>query len=647
MPYGIGLLFAIMLVLLVSMARRQQAVRPGRRLAVCFGLAVLATLPAIWAMSAPVVLVRTWFEPGMVADPNGTLQIGAGPGVDLLIVIMACALILKFAMFYVRVPARHRRLEELPEVDDAAIRARLDAFAALHGREPVTLRMDRVGLGVMAFAFDGLVPFLVVGDGAFNRLDPNERDAILGHELGHVLRRHAVRMMFAIAVPCVAAAGLSVWMPSIVAALWLLGGIAWCRIVVSYGEELAADRLAAEYAGAENTIRALDKMHAALRQRDASPWWYAFVTHPHLAVRAAALARRAGLEPGDYVPYDRDFVRRCILARRVGVALGGAMLGGSLALAMNGWFWSAGALGLLLAFSPALLVLGLQPWRRILDGLAMTGWRSVVPLLVRLGLFVGGFGCVIGVFWVTHAAQWPLLAGGLALMILSGFVGKKETRARLALNALLQQRDYAGWSKRFRELPPRLQQRADLWVVHCEVLHALGDEGAADDGLERLLARWPRYQPARVVRMSRWRARDPQRGVAIAREFVADAPNHPAALASLASLLGHAGELEEAWRHCQTALALRPAEGDYHAIASRLATLRGDLDAASAALERAAALEPGAECVLIARAELELARGSDAAPAAVERAATMVDGALFSIYGPDIAALRERVESSG
>lgn len=155
---------------------------------------------------------------------------------------------------------------------------------------------------VQAFAGGLAAPSLVVSDGVLHRLDADERDAILGHELAHIV--NGSLWWFAIV------AGLSATSSVLfsVAALAGPGDIGWraslfgisagyllwvgLHMIVSRRLEIDCDLRAARAMGAERMGSALRKFHAASRLPDAG-WLslliFSCATHPSLEERLHAL----------------------------------------------------------------------------------------------------------------------------------------------------------------------------------------------------------------------------------------------------------------------------------------------------------------------------------------------------------------------
>jgi tetratricopeptide (TPR) repeat protein len=244
---------------------------------------------------------------------------------------------------------------------------------------------------------------------------------------------------------------------------------------------------------------------------------------------------------------------------------------------------------------------------------------------------------------VSGQAGAGLALAAIVLFVAAMWWGRGERRARHRLAERMQHRDLRGWLVSYQTLKPRLRAKPDLWLTSSDVLYALGERERAEAELDRLLARWPRFHFARITRLARVRGSDPQAAVPLARELVQLLPDHPSAIASLASVLRSAGQLDEAWQLASCVRRMRPRGGPYHAIAARIATARGDLPAAREALGQAARREPGEARTLVAQADLECAEHSPTAAQAVERARDVVGRTLFSYLESDVAALQARL----
>src|SRR5262249_38758871 len=145
--------------------------------------------------------------------------------------------------------------------------------------------------------------------------------------------------------------------------------------------------------------------------------------------------------------------------------------------------------------------------------------------------------------------------------------------------------------------------------TRVEALLVRAAVGERDDAVQELLqmqAKWPKFRSAKLWAVTLLRRTDPARAVVLASELLAAVPDNAIVEGTLAGVLRRAGALDESWRHIQSVLRRRPAHGNWHGVAARIALARGDVAAAAAALARAERLDPGGTVSVVARAEFDV-----------------------------------------
>ncbi len=619
-----------------------------RRVVAIVVLAVVCLVPVGLAFVLPVTLARGAAVTSMVTqDESGKVAFAPIPlpGLDLVVVVASWLAVLAQALVFVRPPRRFRPSPRLLPATDAGLLARVESMSRELGLRPPLLleTRDDLGLRVAACAIDGLLPTIVVDAGVLHRLEVQERDALLAHELGHMAAHVACKYLAAVVFVGVAAVWVSALLAVLPALVFLLAARVLVHSLRSHREEIAADRTGARLVGAVVMARALDQTHAANFQLDASPWLYALLSHPHLVVRAARLRRVCDPGAANQIAVDEALLRRCTLARRLGIAFAVGVLAGSVWLGAAGHDAIAAMLALAVAAAPGASLLALQPWQLVRDA------RGIgLSLLTPLGRWRLGLLCAGGINLVIATSVQGDMSGAFtlvatALLLLAVVWGRGERRARRRLVTRLLEREWRGWRTLYEALPRRLRNRPDLWLMASEVAVALGDPLGGDAEIERLLVRWPGYHMARITRVARLRASQPQQAVRCARELRVLLPTHPYALATLASALRSAGAGDEAWQIVQTAMRQRPNYGVFHALACRIAVARGDLPAARAALAEAQRQAPGELRVLLAQADLEVLEGNASASATLQRVRGQFLREPFSYLEPDVEALERRL----
>jgi len=206
--------------------------------------------------------------------------------------------------------ARHRRgLGLTPHaVTHGELRDRLFALAARAGvtlRQLYVLPMRRLRMA-NAFAVSGQL--VMVTDLLLDRLDRDEVDAVMAHEIAHLRRGDPVKLLAANAsagaVPFFALQGLGWGGIAAGVVAGLLAAMAYSRRI-----ERRADRAALELGADPGALisglaRLARLSHVPLRWSRWTGWW---LTHPSIAERAGAIGRAGGLDPAE--------VERCLAVR--------------------------------------------------------------------------------------------------------------------------------------------------------------------------------------------------------------------------------------------------------------------------------------------------------------------------------------------
>ena len=128
-------------------------------------------------------------------------------------------------------------------------------------------------------------------------LEPPELDAIVAHEFAHASEHHIAKkiaVLSVLALGFVAVGALS--SDSFGGTLWLFSAYALCVLIkfaVDRRFEFAADRKAAEWAGALHMRNALAKLGAASSKSSRTPSW--LQTHPSIAKRIARMEAMSDL----------------------------------------------------------------------------------------------------------------------------------------------------------------------------------------------------------------------------------------------------------------------------------------------------------------------------------------------------------------
>ena len=195
---------------------------------------------------------------------------GVAVGVDglgLIVVGVALLIMLRVGVTMFRPPVSIPGSKEpLAPLEDEAFLARLREMAGAMGLRPPIVRMLRsTGGELSALAFAGGLPTssLVVTDGIVHRLDPDERDGIVAHELGHIATRSLWVVLFATSAAWTLGVVLGHGLPILLALAVAANLYMLLPILVQRRFELVCDRRAAGVVGVEVMRSALWKIHRA------------------------------------------------------------------------------------------------------------------------------------------------------------------------------------------------------------------------------------------------------------------------------------------------------------------------------------------------------------------------------------------------
>jgi len=534
---------------------------------------------------------------------------------------------------------------DLPHIDDPELTARIRDLAHAQGIEPPPARLltSAGSMQTIAAVFGLVAPVLLLADGILHRLDREERDAVLAHELAHLATRSTwlFVLVFPAASALTAVAALVLPPPALIPfGLVLLIGL---RRIVGRPFEVICDLRAGATVGYAAMSTAVAKIHAvqlAFEGRLVPRLFHGTSTHPSLTLRRAALRDRAPADEAAQIVVDER--ERTIEQRIAQGALGGwiAVLGASMLLADRGVVAAApsGAALVLLAGLHMVVARRAQRDIRVLKSGARRRWTVLLPVLAGLGVVVGfgGAGTLLStgaggaVAVLLSFAGAAACAGWLVALLWRG-VQLQQTRAALA-HAFV-----AGDPRKAVEVSGAVLRsgdpslRNDLAMAHA----ALGEFDQAERILRDVITDANGFPLPRVNLGVLQLGRDPADALALARGAAKLVPNAPAPAAVAARALRLLGRTEEAAAVLAPALTTHPRDGGLIAIASWLAADRGDRSQAEALLAQARELLPGH--VFLTIGEALLAEDTDEAITRAEEAAA---ASSMSFVDGELAALR-------
>lgn len=657
LPTGVAIVFGLML----AGSRRQSRVGRGS-FAGWIGVSLVFTALALLPLGTALAI--HWLLPGR----SSPAAIGFAAEASGLSVLLLIVMNLR--------PLHEVKSRAFPEITEGPL---LDRVAELSLRMGVptprvrTIPSDGGELATMAFMSSVTAPTLLVTGGVLHRLQPEERDAILAHELGHIANLSL--WWYAAIVPVSASVAVLTAMPRNVSHpnLWLAQVLFAAAVatglqrIMSRVLEYDCDRRAAEATGHGVLASALLKIHVllGLPDRGLMSWLiYSTATHPSRDERIDAIARRAPESDPVTVEWARgDIPRRRWAARCMTLAwlavlgaslvfihsgqfqkllIAAAMLGAAIVVppALIGWLshtegrwmrrrtavrrtWSAGNLLTGISFGVMLIVMAVRAWGGsvLASPSALSDDESLVLPLVLAVAMIG--------FLV-----------GLLLTAVSGLTGKDDTR----IAKHLFDGEYTEALQVAAAQPRR--KWAPVTRHHLAVCRAMtGDRERAREECRRLMDE-ERGPPAALVLVAALQLEDVQfqETLATAREYEALLPKDPLGPLMAAGALLELGELDAAWEAAERCGRLKPDEAQPVAVKGRVAVARGDLEEAARLLDEAEAMAPGD--IVMERGRFDLAmREGDLREARVhlDRMRDLVTAAPLAIMGERLKRLERKL----
>lgn len=477
------------------------------------------------------------------------------------------------------------------------------------------LRSPSADQQAMGYVVGLPAPTILVTDGLISRLDEDERDAIVCHELAHIANGS---LWFIMALmPLAASAGMIAFLSGVTT--WFL--VIPVMLVGLYRflmrpAELDCDLRAARAMGFPETATALRKVHRLGLESHTCGWLlkliYATTTHPSLAARLACLRRHAS---GDDLPRLPDSSVKSSLA----------WLAAGTWLACVGVGWWLGRLNswpALIASGALLLVATITPWLLLQASLPaavlrykflgywrQNGWLNVGLAVAAVVIFVAWRQLArMSEFPLTHSAMSPLLSIpimlGLAALALLMIRKSQQNTAHRAMLAAWSQHDFElvlSVSRRYARIVAK-----DVGLRHLRAgsLAILGNRPQAIVEFEELIASDPKYEP-HYIALASVLIDDgtPEKVLPLAELVLERFPSgNGHALASRA--LRRLGRLDEAQLHLESVLTMQPENGSVWGAAAGIAMDRGDYVKARKLLKIAEEKTPGTPQSIIESARL-------------------------------------------
>jgi Zn-dependent protease with chaperone function/tetratricopeptide (TPR) repeat protein len=576
----VALFFVISLVV-TALAAHREGGGVARALLVGAFVAGSAAAPA---------LVLAWVAGTWEVEPS---ELIVGGAVVLFVFTMGFRV--------VKQPFRHAMPMDDPDLEAAL--ARVAQRAGLR-TVPKLLRLRTLGaLPVYGWVAVLHHPVVILADGLVHRLEPEEHEAILAHEVAHV----STGSLWWLQLPLPLAASISmamlVWVD-----MWVVAGSTWAlwaflSRVIGRPTELLCDRRAAELTSPQAMISGLRKMHAVHPVRDPGWRWsvsWALATHPPAQLRVHALGEDQG-------PLARRLRWTSALGFGLWLTLYLAVLGS--------WTLLPGLDSFLIGVNLALLGLGLQLAPRLAARSFLRRRRALVPpglpgrRWTRVGwwMFVFGFASILA-DWM---GCWTpvLLLGGLLGMGLGAFRARGLRKLRSQLHEAMSAGKLAEARHIGQAHPGHLKRDPGLRHDVALANAALGCRGEAIEALERVLQR-PERLPMAALSLGRMRlSDDPGRSLELGAWLTQHLPGEIAGPLLVCDALRRLRRPDEAMAAWAQARALEPDDPGVLILAIELALDADDADEAERWAEQARERAPGELTLQLAEARLALARG--------------------------------------
>jgi Flp pilus assembly protein TadD len=549
----------------------------------------------------------------------------------------------------------------LPLVEDAAFLARVAELAARMGLPtPVVRMVTSLGGEQQALAFAGglTAPSVVVTDGILHRLDADERDAVVAHELAHHANGSIWWLVGVATVANSAAIAFGPLVPESVTFLLAFAvRVGLYRFVSRYFER-DCDRRAAEVLGFRNCCSALRKIHAVHPLRNEgwlSVLIYATATHPSVIERLHWLWRAAPAHDRPDVEWSvADYRRRRISAILAGVLWSGLVVAAVVQSMVDGSsVWPSVVLAGLAVGVPLLPLLGTLGQLRRNRRRAPTGqWKRLAPLAVGaagVGVFYAGSEILTFEDGVADWFTWLMLlitAGGLGsgLLLLAAGTPKYVPRLRNELLSALHDHDFARAARLGLDNARRMMKVPDFRHNTAVAIALSGDYPRGLAELKSNFRDHPKFVQSLLTQSAFWCEQGNfVQALDLARQAGERLPADPEPLIRKAWALRQLGRAEEAEAAARRALAIDAGEAGPHLILAALAIDRGDEQNARDELALAERLSPGTAFGRLIEAEAALRFDSpQAATVAIERAAAAAKANPFAVIDRQVALLRTR-----
>jgi Zn-dependent protease with chaperone function/Flp pilus assembly protein TadD len=542
----------------------------------------------------------------------------------------------------------------LPEVEDAAFTSRLAELAAgMRLRVPVARLLPSSSGSQAAQAVAGglVAPSLVVTDGILYRLSPDERDAVVAHELAHIANGSLWLYGLVGSAACAAAAAASWFVP-----VWILVGTAayvGLRRIAHRFVEIDCDRRAAEAVGYRQTASALKKIHAVHPVRQTgwlSRLVYATATHPSLEIRLEALRRAAPAAEKPTIEYSQAEARWRRRLSWFALSIWLAALATTAASALRPEVLAAATAALVVVtFGPlGLLMLGVRKKAR--RARRLLGSHRTLAGRLRLAIVVVAAGVLVLSPWTpmwfgNHALFACLTLVAILAIVVCLWSANRGAKIERRVATAMQLHNFQEALQAAAQAPKVVARRPLLRYNVAVSAAVTGDRARGIAELEALSEDRPKLYLASLVLAVICLDEDrPEQALEIAQRLAVPLKHNSDPHVLAARALRRLGRPDEAAAAVDRALAVEPDSGEACALAAALALDRGETAEADRRIARADELAPGDAMVKIVQAEIAL-KSSDleAARQAVAAATASVRNNPYLFLATEIRGLSEQL----
>jgi len=565
----------------------------------------VVTLLAAKAQSGGVTrggAVAAAYIAGLATLP-GVVLVAVASAYDLSPLELMCGGILALMVFAMGVRVVKQPFEHAVPMDDPTLEAAIARVAQRAGlrRVPRLLRLRTLGaLPVYGWVAVLHEPVVILADGLVHRLEPDEHEAILAHEIAHVRTGSLWWLQLSLPMAATISMAMLLWVD-----MWVAAGSTWAlwaflARIISRPTELLCDRRAAALTSPQAMISGLRKMQAVHPVRDPGWRWtvaWALATHPPTELRIHELGEDRG-----------PLARRLRLTSATGFGIWLLLY----LTVFSTWWLLPGLDSFFIAVTLGLLGLGLQLAPRLAARSSLRRQRHLVPpglpgrRLTRAAwwLFMLGTASILANqmgWWTGLVFLGALVCFGLGALRSRGLVALRKR-----ISTELQTHNF-GIAHRIGMEHPR-QLKRDPVLQHNVALASLaaGHEHDGMEALEDIVAKSPRVlvsvQTLGYLELHTNPARSLELGTLLSERM----PGEPHGPLLEGSALRRLERHEHAVAALERARATDPDEPGMFILAMELAIDAGSLDEAEAWSTKAQVRAPGELTLLLAQARLAI-----------------------------------------